>query len=401
MEQTGQRLVQLADLLLEELQLLQSFMEKQLGHPVSPWPPKTWDLQKLSLAGLYFNPTLESARSRLLGTEAAIITAGAHPNPTVSIAPGIPTPYLLTLDFAIPMETGGKRGHRIQVAHSEAQVREDQLAMLEKIFSAGEIPGIELDSPRMELSKIHVLIATTEGQLAEAKALLAAAIGIPVAGFQDVEFSSPEMDALPNIQSPSQTEIQRDAVVNRLDVRRALEQYAAAEASLQLEISKRYPDINIGPGYTFEETHSFLTFGLSSTLPLRNRNQGPIAEADARRKEAAAIVLEKQAQAIAKSDRALAAYKAALGELAQVESLRKLQNGQVETAQQAIRAGTSAQLNLDTVQIQGSILERTRLDALARAQRALGELETPFSAHWLPRNSCDRAQLCAFSSPRL
>jgi hypothetical protein len=40
---------------------LQSFMEKQLGHPVSPWPPKTWDLQKLSLAGLYFNPTLESA----------------------------------------------------------------------------------------------------------------------------------------------------------------------------------------------------------------------------------------------------------------------------------------------------------------------------------------------------
>jgi cobalt-zinc-cadmium efflux system outer membrane protein len=393
---------------------LQSFIEKNLGHPVSPWSRKTWDLQKLSLAALYFNPALESARSRLSTTEAAITTAGAHPNPTVSVAPGIPTPYLLTLDFAIPIETAGKRGHRIQVAqslsraaqldladsawtvrngvrtallnyflaarnldlyHREAQVREDHIAILQKIFSAGEIPRLELDSPQMELSKTRVLIASTEGQVADAKAVLAAAIGIPLAGFQDAEFSWFEIDNLPNIESLSQTEIQRDAVVNRLDVRRALEQYAAAEANLQLEISKQYPDINIGPGYTFEETHSFLTFGLSSTIPLRNRNQGPIAEADARRKEAASAVLEKQVQAIAKSDRAFTAYKAAIEELAQVESLQKNQSSQLESAQQAIRAGTSTQLNLATIQIQESLLERIRLDALARAQRALGDLE--------------------------
>jgi outer membrane protein, heavy metal efflux system len=393
---------------------LQSFIEKNLGHPVSPWPPKTWDLQKLSLAGLYFNPALESARSRLSTTEAAVITAGAHPNPTVSIAPGIPTPYLLTLDFAIPIETAGKRSHRIEAAQSlkhaaeldladsawtvrngvrtalvnyllavrnldlyrsEVQVREDQLAILEKVLSAGEIPSIDLDLPQMELSRTRVLIATTEGQVADAKAILAAAIGIPVAGFQDAEFSWPELDALSNIQSFSQLEIQRDAVINRLDVRRALEQYAAAEATLQLEISKQYPDINIGPGYTFEETHSFLTFALSSTIPLRNRNQGPIAEAEGRRKEAASAVLEKQAQAITKTDRAFAAYKAAIEEMTQVESLRKLQNTQMETAQRAIRAGTSTQLNLSSLHIQGSLLERSRLDALARAQRALGDLE--------------------------
>src|SRR5882762_10460653 len=94
---------------------LQSFEEQNLGHPLSSWPPKTWDLQTLSLAALYFSPALESARARIAGTEASIVTAGARPNPSLSIAPGIPSPYLMTLDFSFPIETAGKRGHRIQV----------------------------------------------------------------------------------------------------------------------------------------------------------------------------------------------------------------------------------------------------------------------------------------------
>src|ERR1700731_536933 len=92
---------------------LQLVLEQNLGHPVSPWPPASWDLQPLSLAALYFNPALDSARARVAGTEAAIITAGARPNPTLSISPGVPTPYLLTLDFSIPIETAGKRGYRV------------------------------------------------------------------------------------------------------------------------------------------------------------------------------------------------------------------------------------------------------------------------------------------------
>src|SRR5713101_3430169 len=107
---------------------LQSFVEQNLGHPESPWPPATWDLQTLSLAALYFNPTLDSARARVAGSEAALITAGAHPNPTLSIAPGIPTPYLLTLDFSIPIETAGKRGYRIQAARSFDQATRFDLA---------------------------------------------------------------------------------------------------------------------------------------------------------------------------------------------------------------------------------------------------------------------------------
>src|SRR5260370_37601840 len=65
---------------------LQSFEEQNLGRAVSPWPPKTWDLQTLSVAALYFNPALDSARARVAATEAALVTAGARPHPSLNLS---------------------------------------------------------------------------------------------------------------------------------------------------------------------------------------------------------------------------------------------------------------------------------------------------------------------------
>ena len=392
---------------------LRSFEENNQS-PRALWPPKTWNLQTLSLAGLYFNSALDLTRARLARADAAVVTAGARPNPTLGISPGIPSPYLLTLDFSFPIETAGKRGYRIQSARnldqaarldladsawnvvsgvrlallnyllasrnlellrSEEQIREDQVKILEQILSAGEISRLHVDLARIELSKTEVALRAVEGQSAEAETSLAAAIGIPVAGIRGAQFVWQDLDTPPSPESFVPAAIQRDAVLNRLDVRRLLAQYAAAEADLQLEIAKRYPDINIGPGYTFEETHSFFTVGLSSVIPLFNRNQGPIAEAEARRKEAAAAFFETQAQVIAKCEGALAAYTAALRELAEAQSLYQFQETQLRTVQQAIRAGADNRLSLDGVQIQLSVLARAKLDSLGRAQRALGDLE--------------------------
>jgi hypothetical protein len=61
--------------------------------------------------------------------------------------------------------------------------------------------------------------------------------------------------------------------------------------------------------------------------------------------------------------------------MAEAESLRKLQDTQLQSIQQSIHAGADIQLTLDGAKIQSSILARTQLDALSRAQRALGELE--------------------------
>jgi cobalt-zinc-cadmium efflux system outer membrane protein len=342
------------------------------------------------------------------------VTASARPNPTVDFVPGVPTPYLLTQDFLLLIETAGKRGRRVQIAQnlnqaarldladsawtviigarlallnylvasrnvellrSEQQVRQDQIGILEQIRVAGEIPRLDVDLARIEFLKTQVATRAAEGQVADAKAVLAAAIGIPVAGLDGAEFSWSGLDTPPAPESLSADQVQRDAVLNRLDIRRSLAQYAAAEAALHAEIAKQYPNFNIGPGYTYEERNNFFTVGFSTSLPVFNRNQGPIAEAQGRRMEAAAAFLQTQAQVIARSERALAVYTAVLKELAEVESLRQLQETQLQIMQQGIRAGADNRLSLDTMEIQSWVLARARLDALARAQRALGDLE--------------------------
>jgi outer membrane protein, heavy metal efflux system len=394
---------------------LRSFEEQNLGHAISPWPPQTWDLQTLSFAALYFNPALDLARARAATAEGAILTAKARPNPTFDLVPGIPTPYLLTQDLLFVIETAGKRGRRVQVAEdldqaarfdladsawtvltglrlallnylvasrnlelvrSEQQFRQDQVAILQQILSAGEVTRLDVDLARIELSKTQVATRTAEGQVADAKAVLAAAIGIPLAGLEGgADLSWPEMDAPPATDSLSAEQVQHDAVLNRLDVRRSLAQYAAAEGAVHSEVVKQYPNFNIGPGYTYEERHSFFTLGFSTSLPIFNRNQGPIAEAEGRRKEAAAAFLQTQAQVIARSERAFGVYSAALKEVAEAQSLYQLEETQRQVVQQTIGAGADNRLSLDGVQIQLSILARARLDALARAQRALGDLE--------------------------
>ncbi|MGA2187330.1 MAG: TolC family protein [Steroidobacteraceae bacterium] len=390
------------------------FVEAALGHQASPWPPETWDLQTLSLAAWYFNPALDEARAHIAGANAALMTAAARPNPTLSIAPGVPSPYLLTLDWSIPLETAGKRGYRIQAARSlgqaarfdlancawkirsgvragllnylladqtlellraEAQDRADQVRVLEQLSSAGEIARVDADAARIELSKSRLAMSSGAGALAEARAALAAAVGIPVAGLQQVRFTWQGLRTPPSVESLSLEHIQRDAVLNRLDVRSSLAQYAAAEADLQLEIAKQYPDVNIGPGYVYEERRSYFTVGLSAVIPLFDRNQGPIAEAEARRQQAAATFLQTQSRVIEDSERARAVYSAALQELAEAEYLVKLQDGQRRAVQDSVRVGEQDRLDLLGVRIQSSLAARARLDALAHAQTALGDLE--------------------------
>jgi len=394
---------------------LRAHMERNLGQSVSPWPPASWTLRTLTLAALYYQPAMAASRARAAEAEAAERTAGARPNPTLHMAPGVPSPYLFNLDFAVPLETAGKRGHRISSAralslaaqlelgesawklrsqlrqallnrllaarvlealHGEEELRRAQVRLLEQRLEVGEISRPPVDTARIELARTHLATVAAEGRVAEATAALAAAIAIPASALRQVELAWPELETPPDAASLPATSIQREAVVNRLDVRRALAVYAAREAQLQLEIAKQYPDVQIGPGYTYEEGHNFFTVGVSATLPLLNRNEGPIAEAEARRKQAGAEVLQTQARVLAESETALARYTGALQELAEADrSLAVLQDERLRTTRRAVEVGEEDQLALNAAELEKAVLDRNRLDALGRAQRALGELE--------------------------
>jgi outer membrane protein, heavy metal efflux system len=391
---------------------LRAFAQPMYGP--AAWPPPAWDYRALSLAALYFNPSLDAARARSAESQAQILTAGARPNPSLALTPGIPSPYLLTVDLSFPLETAGKRGYRLQAARSldlaarlqlaqaawtvrssvraalvdklvesrtlallraEADRRAEQVRLLEATASAGEISRQEVSTAEVELSRAHTAVAEAEARSVESDAALAAAIGIPVAALQEVRLAWPEWESPPSAESLPGDEIERDAVLNRLDVRAALAQYAAAESSLQLEIAKQYPDIDIGPGYSYEEKLSYFTVGVAATIPLMDRNQGPIAEAEAHRRQAQVNFVQTQTEVISRSERALALYAAALEGLAEAERFADVQARRGEATRKAVQAGEQGRLDLDDAEIERSVAERARFDALAHAQRALGDLE--------------------------
>ncbi len=394
---------------------LRRFVGKNLGHAVSPWPPQTWDLSTLTLAAFYFNPLLEVERARVAVSRAAIITAAERPNPSLAVHPEVPSPYLFQVDFLIPIQTAGKRKYRIatarnlsqaerfnlaetawkvrsgvraalvaqlyavrqlKVLQSEEHLRSQQVKLLEQRLMVGEIPRPEVDGARIQLANTQLAVRAEEGRISETRVALAAAIGVPVAALDGVQLSWPDLTRPPSAESLTPKRIQREAILNRMDVRRSLAVYEATQSTLQLEIARQYPDIVLGPGYDYEEPHSYFSVIASAILPVFNRNQGPIAEAEARRKEAAALLVSTQARVIAQSEQALTQYQAALKEVAEAQnSLLKIQGEQEQMARRAVELGESDQLTLNGVRLQGTAAAMARLAALYQAQTALGALE--------------------------
>jgi len=266
--------------------------------------------------------------------------------------------------------------HQLELLRAQRGLETRRVTLLSQRLTAGEISRPMVENARLTLLKTRVAIETAESRIPEARATLAAAVGVPVSALDGVHLAWPAFGSPPFSKSISAQTIQRDAVLNRLDVRRALAEYAAAQEALQLQIARQYPNFQLGPGYSFEEGHSYFTLGYSVTLPIRNRNQGPIAQAEAQRKAAAAAFLATQANAIAQSEEALARYQGALRELKGTENaLAQLEHVVVPTERHTVAAGQADQLALNAVLLQRPALAETWLTALGRAQSALGALE--------------------------
>ena len=386
-------------------------------HPPASWPLLQWTPADLTVAAFYYNPDLRIAQARVAQAQAAIVTAQARPNPQLSGDVGGETapesPWIAGLVGSLPIETAGKRGHRItaaeraaeaarwnlaisawnvrvqvrsallqylvagrnlQLLRTEERLRAEQVQLLEQRLAVGMIPRPEVDTARIQHTQALLALRTGEGRVAEAEATLAAAIGVPTAGLKGASFVWPDFDR-PPATSFTPAAIQQDAVLNRLDIRRALADYSTAEAALRLEIARQYPDFNLGPDYAFEEGAHLFSVVLGLTLPVFNRNQGPIAEAKARREQMAAQFLAVQAAGIAQSEQALAKYNSALKQWGQTTELLRQARSQEQAAQAALQAGAGDRLALNGAQLQTAVTEVAQLAALSAVQQALGELE--------------------------
>ena len=399
---------------------LQRYVTSHLHGDAGRRVPNRWDLTTLTLAAFYFSPELDVARAKAATDQAAVQTAGQRPNPSLQFPLAYTTnakagesPYTYGLGLDIPIETAGKRGYRVAQAQQlsnaarlnignvawqvrshlrshllnlyaamrKAQILEQQItiqqqivAMLDKRLTLGAASAPEANQARIALTQNLIDLAHAQQQRQDERAQIAATIGVPVAALAKIQIS---FDAFEHVYPAiPANDARRQAILNRADLLAALSKYEASQAALQLEIARQYPDIHIGPGYTFDAgAHKFLLPVSGISLPLFNQNQGPIAEASARRKEVAARVNAVQAQAINDTERATQNYHAALGNLQLAESLLSAQQRQLQAMQKTFNAGETDRLTLALAQHTFYINTLARQDALVQVQGSIGQLE--------------------------
>jgi outer membrane protein TolC len=171
------------------------------------------------------------------------------------------------------------------------------------------------------------------------------------------------------------SDVRRQALEHRSDIRSALAEYDARQSALRLEIARQYPDIHFGPTYQYDQGDHKVSLIISAELPLLNQNQGPIAEAEARRTEAAARFNALQAKVITEIDRAVAAYRVAQGNIATLEDMAASQKKRSDAVAAQLQAGVADQLDLLNSQIELGASELLQLTGRLKLQQSIAALE--------------------------
>ena len=209
-----------------------------------------------------------------------------------------------------------------------------------------------------------------------ARAALAESLGMGLQGIQGADFSFAAFEAASQA-APGKEQ----ALTHRADVLAALADYALAEANLRTEIAKQYPDVHLNPGYSFDTGEHKWTIGIGLTLPILNHNQGAIGEAEAKRKEAAALLDAVQAKVLAQYDRAAASLAAARTKLSTTHALLDEQAQQVASEERLVLAGSGDRAALLSAKVERATTQVARIDALADIQAALTELQAATQTH--------------------
>lgn len=397
---------------------LKQYIERNLQQEQTPWPPASWDLKRLTMAAFHYNPDIEAARAKYAVVAAGKKTAAARPNPTLSVTPTrnatttIPSPWLVTATLDIPIETAGKRGYRMAGAGqlsraaqlgiastawevrtrlrksflalwstSEAQTllqrqmvaQSNIVALLDQQLELGAIARTELTRERIAFQQSRLALFETQNRRSQARVDLAAAIGLPVHALDDLVFNFDIFTQTPH--PPVSAEARRRALLGRADVLAALSEYAASEAALHLEIARQYPDIDLSPGYEYDQGDNKWGLGVGVELPVINHNRGPIAEADARRNETAARFNALQAGVLNAIETAEAGCTSTQAQLDAASSILKEAEQRKKLAHGMFEVGEVPRQALATAAIEQTTAALAALDARSKAQEALGQLE--------------------------
>lgn len=296
----------------------------------APRPTETLTLRDALALALLGNPSLAAASWDIRAAEARTLQAGLRPNPELEAEveevagegarSGVDAAEAgLVLSQAI--ELGGKRPKRVRVAELEGELAgwdyeaqrlavltdaakafvevlaaqeraalAEQLARLaeqghqtvaEKI-KAGKESAVEGDKARVALATSRIERAQAQRELAARRRALAALWGAKTAAFGRVEG---QLDALAPV--PPEGAL-TGFLADNPELARWGTERRQREAKLVLERAKATPDVTVSGGlqYFNEDDGGSFILGLGLPLPLFDRNQGGIREAQAERDKA-------------------------------------------------------------------------------------------------------------------
>ncbi len=361
------------------------------------------------------NATLQAKQLELQSTQANEITAALRPNPTATYlaeqfgAPGSPQ---YTISLGQPIETGGKRGRRIESARAATRVtsyeledvRRQVILQIKKAFNDAlmaqasealatanlatldELERIQRfraergDISQLELTRIQLQRFAFERDAADAaQAIRAAKIVLrSVIGDEMFTEAFSIVGELTVRDIPIKREdLYRLAVMNRPDLRAAQAAFEKARADVNLARANAWWDVTPQLEYQRIQNDSTIGFGISMPIRIFDRNQGEIARTKAEVQRVSAVSRAVGLQALAEVDTALST---AMTEREKVRRLREVYLPKARQARDTVeyayrRGGLSV---LDFLEAQRSYRETAlaEIQALGNYESALNQLES-------------------------
>jgi outer membrane protein, heavy metal efflux system len=401
--------------------------------PALPPPTAGWDNAQWLAAALQLNPHLSEERAEVAAAAAAERTAAEHPNPSMQLFAEYLTSaaqtaswlYGLSLEFLLrqPGERDRARQHAalqtalaqsdltdsiwqvraaLRLALLDAVAAHDESALLESLtaerralldsdrvrLSLGDIARPQLLSDELELSRAEQRAQQTRARVADARARLAAAVGVPVAALEAVPLHWDDWAEIGALEVATPERWRSEALIGRPQIVHALREYDLAEVSLQSELAKRWPQLRVTPAYAWggdgvqqNTLYDIATEGgvaVSFELPILNQHQGPIGEAVARRTAAGEHLKAVQAQIFEQIDRAELAWPAARQAWSDTRKAADIADRQNLAEQRALSAGASERASAIAAQIAALEARLSVLESAYTAEVAFGALEDAY-----------------------
>jgi cobalt-zinc-cadmium efflux system outer membrane protein len=241
-------------------------------------------------------------------------------------------------------------------------------------FQEASLSSAELARTGTEVQAARVDAAAAEAAALAARAELAAVVAIPSRALDSLEVAPDSQQGCAALGPLGADSLGVLALTRRPEMGRVLAEYAVAEAEVRLEVARQYPDLELGPGFIWDQGVHRWTLALALPNLFGFRNRAVIAQAEAARAASGGRVAEAQEMVLAVVDVSLSRCRGAALELAAADSQVVAAARASSLAQAAYGRGETSGLEPALAGLAVVRAERLRTAARARTAAAAGAL---------------------------